>query len=44
MEKSKFLEKISKSSREDIEKILHDRCKPIKLIYPVVRLKKVGGK
>jgi len=44
MNKSDFLDTISKCSREQIDQILHERCKPIKLIYPVVRLKKIGGK
>jgi hypothetical protein len=39
MEKSEFLNIISKCNRDEINKILHEKCKPVKLIYPVVRLK-----
>jgi hypothetical protein len=44
MKKTDFLEKISKCNRDELNKILHERCKPVKLIYPVIRLKKYGGK
>jgi hypothetical protein len=40
MKKSEFLEKISNSSRDELDKILHERCKPVKIIYPVVRIKR----
>lgn len=41
MKRTEFLEKISNSSREELDKILHSRCKPIKIIYPVVRVKRI---
>lgn len=42
MGKTEFLKEISGYSREQLDKVLHEKCKPVKLIYPVVRVKKVS--
>lgn len=39
MKKSEFLELLSKSSRDDLNEVLHEKCKPVKLITPCSRIK-----
>jgi hypothetical protein len=41
MKKTEFLEKVSNSSRDELDKILHERCKPIKKITIAFRTRKV---
>jgi hypothetical protein len=38
MTKDEFLKEISTMDREQLNKLLHEKTKPIKLIYPVVRV------
>jgi len=41
MGKTEFLKKISTCTREELNNILHEKCKPVKLIYPAVRVKRM---
>lgn len=44
MSKEDFMQFISTHSRDDLDKFLHEKAKPVKLVNAVIRIKKVGPK
>jgi len=43
MKKDEFMEFVSTHNRKDLDNFLHEKTKPVKIIYPVVRVRKGKG-